>query len=172
MKIEIQWAKKDPEDWVEITNWEKIPKGVLPTTQGGKDNKLGYVCGVRVNGVGVSGSDHYAFQDGIFYIWNDDEEDYAPEKFCAREIHPDGKQVLYLRGEHYLKAKDFPFSNKVVIREWEEFVQPLARNTLHGVWLEKNKYEEHKAIRTGWRDWDEPFPQGGFLDYYQRRYDR
>jgi len=62
MKILIQWAQRNPRDWVKIDSkdFSKLPKKPIPAQIGGQDNQIGWLADLMVQGVTFNGFDHVA----------------------------------------------------------------------------------------------------------------
>jgi len=172
LPILVQWALRTPEDWAPVTDWARLPSRPVPTGPAGRDQVPGYVCGLAVDGIAHDGHDHYAVVGPVVVMWNDDPEDYTPDRRCAREITPSG-QVFYLAGQDYDACRDADIPT-VAVLPWASFRPPPDALTRHGCWLSPEQYRAHQAVRTGiWRPtWNEPWLHAGTIAYYRRRYGR
>lgn len=69
MKTIVQWAARNPQDWIEIDSslWATLPSRAEPTPGqlGGSNNQLGWINGLMVQGVVFNGADHYAVEDVV-----------------------------------------------------------------------------------------------------------
>lgn len=142
-----------------------VPKGTEKV-----DDKEGWYCGLNCQGIDFTGHDHVAIepvQDGLRITgWEDDEEDQEEKvavewtllqpKFDPRvgQINTVQSRRLWVNDVLYNKL---PPEEKVNCLPWSQFVEPPQDLTLHGIWLDDRKFEEHLKIRKihGWREWIE-----------------
>lgn len=181
MRILVQWAQQNPQDWVTIdsADWHTLPnRGDPPHGRGAQNpgNELGWVNRLCVQGVHFP-HDHYAVRDlpdGAIEVstWNDDPEDYPPGDFYAavwtfQPLFQDPRigggwntrqsRVIYAADDIRNRLEVLGPTENTVIRPWQEFVHPLTI-VRHGVWLPDELYAEHhaKLSQVRWRDWTPP----------------
>lgn len=188
MKTIVQWAARNPQDWIEIDSslWATLPSRAEPTPGqlGGSNNQLGWINGLMVQGVVFNGADHYAVEDVVIGLdagvrvtsWWDDPDDYpvgerrarvwtilplAPDPALGNAINTRQSQVVYAEGARFTNLEQ-NLPQNTSVRPWSEFVPPSAAITRHGVWLTDAKYAEHVATRRewGWRHWADHLPDG------------
>ena len=185
MKVLLQWAQKNPQDWhqIDASEFASLPKKPVPTEVGGENNTLGLLADVMVQGVRFNGLDHIAVEpyvigndDGVRVTgWNDDAEDYPIGQRVARvwtflplaadanlggAINTRQFQTVYAEGERYDKLL-VNIPQNTTVRPWAEFVEPAASITRHGTWLTDAKWQEHLTARTpdwGWMHWVDHLP--------------
>lgn len=188
MKIQLQWATKDPQPWQEIdsSQWATLPKKDVPKPGqfGGTNNQLGWLRNVSVQGITAEGYDHVAIEDivigldaGVRYtLWNDDPVDYpvgerqaivwtilplAPDPQLGMAINTRQSCIRYCEGARYTRLMPDPPLNTTV-RPWTEFVPPAAAITRHGIWLTDTKWQEHVTAAPqgywSWAHWNEHLP--------------
>jgi hypothetical protein len=173
VKIYIQWAKRNAEDWkqyniVNANQVRALVKRGVPKNTDRVDDKEGWYCGLNCQGIDFTGHDHVAIEpvdDGLrITAWTDDEED-QPEKVAVEwtllkpkhdprvgQINTVQSRRLWVNDELY---NQLPDSEKASILPWSQFVEPPADLTLHGIWLSDEDFERHVNTRTlhGWREW-------------------
>ena len=188
MKIQIQWALRNPQGWQQIdsSQWSRLPKRPIPKSGqlGGKDNVKGWLRNISIQGITTEGQDHVAIEEVVIGLdtgvklttWNDDPDDYpigerqgivwtilplAPDPKLGMAINTQHSCIWYCEGARYDRLAARPPQNPTV-RPWSEFVPPPETVTRHGVWLEEKKFREHVMIAPqsewGWRHWCDHLP--------------
>lgn len=179
MRVLVQWAQRNPRDWIEVDSsaWGSLPDLGIPArgVLGGRNNATGWVNRLCVQGVHFP-HDHYAVEDltdgsgGVrVTTWHEDSDDYPPDEFVARvwtflPLFQDPRvgglwntrqsQVIYAAPKVYQVWQSVMPGN-TELRPWEEFIRPPAGLTRHGVNLDNAKYAEHVAAlrRVDFREW-------------------
>jgi hypothetical protein len=173
MKVYIQWAKRNAEDWkmYNINNANQVRalfKRGVPKTGDKVDDKEGWYCGLNCQGIDFSGHDHVAIEpveDGLRITgWTDDEDDQqekvAVEWTLLTPRHdPNVGQINTVQSRR-VWANDVyraRLPEDIGALPWEDFVEPPADLTVHGIWLSDENFERHINVRSihGWREWIE-----------------
>ncbi|MHA2341930.1 MAG: hypothetical protein ACXADW_08625 [Candidatus Hodarchaeales archaeon] len=184
MRILVQWAQSQPEDWVEIdsSEWVSLPKKAEPKGNEIIDNTPGWVQQINVQGVTFFG-DHIAVEDiassGIrVYVWNDDQQDWGPHRKHAfiwefYPLAPDpnfGQAYNTRQYKTYYLGKDIVDKlgdpkEQTVILPWSDFVEPSESITRHGIWLSDllNDQHEDAISMRGYTEWTDGVPEQ-FID--------
>lgn len=147
------------------------------------------MCDVNVQGVHFNGQDHIAVEpitigveEGVrVTAWNDDPEDWpvgersahvwtflplAPDPNLGGAINTRQFQLIYAEGERFARL-DAALPQNTSLRPYSEFVPPADPLVRHGVWLEDDKWEEHRRSsrsfqghrdEIGWRHWCDHLP--------------
>ena len=187
MKVLLQWARLNPQDWIPIdldvllAAWETLPSRAEPGpgVLGGTNNALGWINNLMVQGVRFNGADHYAvervtvgLEAGIrVTVWNDDPDDWPVGQRHARvwtflPLASDSNLggAINTRQTQVLYAEGerflrIPPQNTTVL-PWTDFIPPAVAITRHGVLLTDAKYAEHITAQTewGWRHWVDHLP--------------
>jgi len=158
--------------------WSGAAKKELPP-QAAVDDKPGYVTAVNVQGLTLSGYDHYAVEDlpsgGVrISAWNDDPDDYPESEWFAESwtceplcsdsslggaINTRQKREVFCGpagspGAAHRAHYDTTPRQGTTVRDWADWVEPAAELVKHGVWLSAEDHEAHVAARSakGWRD--------------------
>ncbi|MCK4828719.1 hypothetical protein KA005_73995, partial [bacterium] len=183
MKILIQWALKNPKDWVEIdsSEWINLPKKSIKKAgqkAGQKiDNKKGWIFDLNIQGLHFSPHEHYAVEDLNndeirVTAWSNHLGKYnyakvvtilplAPDKNLGGAINTRQTVIFYAAPEKFKELKALNFVDAEV-RPWEEFVPPSQKVTRHGIWVTDDdevnpKIKKHIKAQTrhGWHEWTE-----------------
>jgi hypothetical protein len=174
MRLYVQDAKADPEDWypVESADWQHLDRKPIPRGGERLDNRPGWLAGLSCQGVDFSGYDHVTVRDlpevkGCEISgWLTDPEDQAL-----------GAMVAHV-WTFLPPAPDPAFRGRLNTRQQVSiFVQPRARSrqaltaaglapralatfqpsagARHGIWIPDELWDEHLAARRhhGWREW-------------------
>lgn len=171
MRIYLQWAKADPEDWFavdvsRIAQVRNLPRKGVPTATSVLDNTAGWLCGLNCQGIDFSGWDHTAIEvvgEGLRITgWQDDSDDWPVGTRHAVEWTlmppaPDpaiGGRLNTVQSRRVWAEQDVAHYFPSVL-PWPEFVPPASNLTVHGIWLTDQKFAEHVQLRTehGWREW-------------------
>lgn len=206
MKVLVQWSYRNPQDWeeVEARDWASTPFRAQPSSNGrhgGRDNLPGWINDLNVQGVHFNGQDHIAVESIIIgneegvrvTAWNDDPEDWpvgersahiwtflplAPDPNLGGAINTRQFQLIYAEGERFEKLEN-NIPQNTSLRPWSEFVPPDNAIVRHGVWLEDDKWEDHRRASNsfqnsrdeiGWRHWCEHLPESEVeLDGHNRK---
>lgn len=178
MRLYVQWALADPQDWTALDLSEdpeafaKLPR--KPEPQGGEklDNQPGWLYDLNVQGV-TFGYDHYHVEpfdheDGVALrvtVWNDDSKDAPQSEFWADvwtflPLAPDprfGGKLNTRQSRVVYSAQDvrhfFENVENIELRKWSEFVPP--ENPIHGIWLPDELSLAHRSKQAlhGWEEW-------------------
>lgn len=173
MKIYIQWAKRNAEDWkvYDITNANQVralAKRGVPKGNETVDDGEGWYCGLNCQGIDFTGNDHVAIEpvDGGLRItgWIDDPDD-GPERVAVEwtlkdpAFDPRVGQINTVQTRR-LWINDAMRQNMGVgvppdALPWDQFVLPPSDLTIHGIWLSTTDFEKHLNTRTmhTWREW-------------------
>ena len=177
MRLYVQWALKEPKDWVAIdsTQWSNLPKGNTPTseTELPESEKL-YINQINIQGVAFRTYDHYAIHDdrtGCVKItcWNDDLEDhdgdfyavvwtfcnprYDPIVGCVNTVQ---SWITFVQSKERRKnIESYNIANLKYLGSWEEFEEPEPELTRHGIWMPDDLFEHSLEVVTphGWYEW-------------------
>ena len=177
MKLYVQWALKEPKDWVELdsSQWINLPKGDIPTseTELPEAEEL-YINQVNIQGVEFRTYDHYAVDSSNgdcikITCWNDDPEDHEGDfyavtwTFCnprydpvVGSINTVQSWIAFIQSRERRKTiENYNISNLTFIGPWEEFEEPEPEITRHGIWMPDDLYEYSTSMTTshGWREW-------------------
>lgn len=171
MRVYVQWAKQNPEDWFawDITRDQDVrraAKKAVPNANSVLDDNPGWVCGANCQGLDFTGWDHIAVEvvgDGLRITgWQDDPEDFGDQRYAVEwTLMPPAfdarfNQVNTVQSCRIFATPDamqfFPVEG---VLPWQDFVLPPSSQTFHGIWLPDEKFQEHVARRTmrGWREW-------------------
>lgn len=174
MKVYIQWAKAQAEDWqpLEVRSNQVIAslfKRGVPNANSRVDNQAGWICGLNCQGIDFSGYDHVAIEvipDGLRITgWEDDSDDFGDTRWATewtlRECKPDPRIGGRMNTDQSRRVFATPDAAEWFggygpdVLPWEDFALPPANLTFHGVWLSDDDYAAHQAARTphGWREW-------------------
>ena len=182
MKVLVQWTTTKPGDWEELElkpsgkaalNWVNQPAKPLPDGSEELDGQKGWVFALNVQGVVLSGHDHYAIKPikngGVkVYVWNNDPEDHEAawgEEWTFNPLRKDPrfggqlntnqKKVIYSDSPQDLERQETT-GGPVVVKPWFKFPAVPKVATRHGVWVrDKNLYKKHLASprRRAWGEW-------------------
>jgi len=171
MKVLVQWASLDPEDWKEIDSrdWATLPKAPVPSGQTllNIDKNILYVNAINIQGVIFTGYDHYAINhlsDSCINLiaWDDDPEDHQNDfkavEWTFHAVTNNTKQSwmgFYESTTRREKIESLGILNLLYTGHWSEFVKPSESVTMHGIWLSEMLYIMHKEKQSsvGWRAW-------------------
>lgn len=174
MRVYLQWATSQPQEWqpYDITSAgdvRRLARKPVPENNPVIDSNPGWINAVNCQGVIFGGYDHIAIEylrgnTLVITGWEDDPDDFGDgfwaTQFRFEEPRPDpraGGQMntvqTVTRWATAAAAKNFPPGT--VLRPWEEFSPPPADLTFHGVWLPEDLFAEHQQRLTphGWREW-------------------
>lgn len=183
MRLYVQWARRNVLDWqlADSDTWTSLPSkpAVEPGTTPPLTNTNGWIAGLSCQGVDFSGSDHFhARSDGdaaIVTVWNDGPvynppgqreahvwrfDPLTPDPRIGGELNTKQSRTVY--GEPGALVRlgypigEYPdLSTPMIVRDWADFVPPLASEVRHGVLMTDADWEAHLARRTmhGWREW-------------------
>lgn len=181
------WEEVDASEWKNLPTRPVPQKGQL----GGNDNTPGWIRNVNVQGITCEGYDHIAIEpivigndEGVkLTVWNDDPDDAHVEGFedwvnepqaivwTILPLAPDPKHgmaintrqscIRYASGARYDRLLARPPQNTTV-RPLTDFKPPSDDTVRHGVWLEQQKFEEHKTSAPqdewSWMHWVDHLP--------------
>lgn len=175
MRIYVQWATSQPEDWTpvdisSVADVRRLPRKAAPRGGEKLDRKPGWINALNYQGVIFHGYDHVAIEynpildTAVITGWQDDPDDFAADQLWATQwtflppvpdpaaggrVNTRQSRVVFGSPE---ATKNFPPRE---VRSWEEFVRPPAEVTLHGVWMSNELYTAHMAAQSahGWREW-------------------
>jgi hypothetical protein len=174
VRVYIQWAKADPEDWVAVdvrnpATSRNLPKKPEPTGTETLDNSAGWLCGLNCQGIDFSGYDHTAIEflsGDVLRItgWVDDPDDWPPGTRYAVEWTlsppaPDlalgGRVSSFRLLRAWARTQPATWFPGVTVLPWATFVTPPSNVTIHGIWMPEDLFRAHQARRTphGWREW-------------------
>jgi hypothetical protein len=179
MKFLVQWTTDPPTDWVEyditsLQDFKDMPKKPVPV--GGEiiDALPGWVMAVDVQGLTLTGWDHYTADivgDGLAVIvWNDDVAAPEFQGFIAKVwtflipkhdpivnlLNTDQRLDVYTDTNPGRWDGQTTTAGPVVVHPWADFTIPKPANRiLHGINVEDALFDAHKAVRTvhGWEEW-------------------
>jgi len=168
MKVYVQWAQQQPQDWIETDcqSWSSLPKRPVPIAIGGQDDIQGWIVTVLVMGTALQGWDHYALVpatgDGCeVTVWNDDPTDFPEPWGQVWTFLPAAKDDL-LAGAYNTRNWGVVYSDTVnkkrldlEFHPWGEFIKPEDSAVRHGVWLPDELFADHLLVQSyhSWREW-------------------
>lgn len=173
MKVYVQWARRNPEDWVNVehTDLNALPARPVPTVrQTGNDE--GWVQAVNVQGVVLENWDHYGIRPVVVgiepglevHVWNDDPDDW-PEPFGQVWTFLDPAPDPSLNGIVNTRQTMKVYGPESWTSHWEGVTNATRHSwsewptnngqVRHGVWQSDVSYERGQQVRSfhGWEEW-------------------
>jgi len=177
MKILVQWAKSNPEDWVEVDSedWHKLAKKDHGSAI---DDSPGLIAAVNIQGVEFSGFDHchvepIAGRGCRITTWHDDPEidpvtwqflPLAPDPKVGGKYNTRQSRVVYADAgsRHHAMYLD---TENTTVHERVKWKEPNDNKVRHGHIPCGNGYtrtqdevdKQYHDAQTlhGWREWTE-----------------
>ena len=182
MLVYIQWTTDPVADWVgyditSVQDLKNLPSKPIPVGGEVIDATPGWVMAICVQGLTLSGWDHYTGDitgDGLAVIvWNDDTADPEFAGFIAKVwtflvpkhdplvnlVNADQRLDVYTDtdpGRWDGQTTPGAGGGPVLVHPWADFTIPRPANrNLHGINVEDALFDAHKAGRTrhGWEEW-------------------
>lgn len=173
MRVSIQWATVPPKDWIDYdlntrADIRTLPRKPVPVGDEVLDDQPGWLCALDVQGVLFSGYDFIAIDllpSGELRVagWFDDlEEDWQRDgrwmtvwRFPADPADNLRSENAQSRDVYAETAAKVQADGGKTRRQWAN--RPLWRDdqTLYGIWLSDELFQDHVQIRSyrGLTDW-------------------
>ena len=175
MRVYVQWARRDPEDWfgIEHTDLSALAKSGTPTAVHDSDED-GWIQSMNVQGVVFENWDHYGVKPVVvgiepgleIHVWNDDLDDHLSPKgqvWTFLDPAPDPslgglmntRQTVKVYGDDEGEVAFWQGVSNVTCRPWSEFLTLDHGDVRNGVWTTDEAYARGQAIRSfhRWEEW-------------------